>query len=219
MPPLVYTPLTASGSIVGQLGPLSLQFIGNTGTPSSVIISATNASAVTTGNLAQFFIDGVTVNATGSSAGEGAGILAGGVNGDPGTILFGSNVVFGACAVAHIQGVGIGGQVIWAGGSGGYKVSGTTPVHTLASGPGGYVNVSGAAIDITSALSFATAFAQANLGGQIGFVGSTFTGSASSVTGVRYLTATGGGINTNGGGATFLPGNSAGTATSPGWYI
>lgn len=37
-------------------------------------------------------------------------------------------------------------------------------------------------------------------------------------TGPRYFAAQGGGIYTGGGGANYLPGNAAGTATSPGWY-
>lgn len=44
----------------------------------------------------------------------------------------------------------------------------------------------------------------------------TFSGAA---TGVRYNSQTAGGINTGGGGASYLPGNSAGSATSPGWYL
>lgn len=51
-----------------------------------------------------------------------------------------------------------------------------------------------------------------------GFVkcdGATFSGAA---TGVRYTATSAGGIYTNGAGATFLPGDVAGTATSPGWY-
>ena len=47
------------------------------------------------------------------------------------------------------------------------------------------------------------------------FHASTFTGSA---TGQRYSTDTGSGIFVNGAGASYLPGSTAGSATTPGWY-
>jgi len=43
----------------------------------------------------------------------------------------------------------------------------------------------------------------------------TFSGSA---TGPRYLSATSGHINTGGGGASYFPGNAAGTATTGDYY-
>ncbi|QRI92468.1 hypothetical protein JQN63_11555 [Delftia lacustris] len=47
------------------------------------------------------------------------------------------------------------------------------------------------------------------------FHASTFTGSA---TGQRYFTDTGSGIFVNGAGSSYLPGSTAGSATTPGWY-
>lgn len=47
------------------------------------------------------------------------------------------------------------------------------------------------------------------------FLNTTYTGAA---TGTRFLISTGGGANTNGGGANFFPGNVAGITTAPGWY-
>jgi hypothetical protein len=45
----------------------------------------------------------------------------------------------------------------------------------------------------------------------------TYAGAANAIT-VKYYTATGGGIETNGAAVTYLPGTVAGAANSPGWY-
>lgn len=68
-----------------------------------------------------------------------------------------------------------------------------------------------------SGLGSAAGFTQASGNSAQNWAGTTFTG-CGSVTGTRYTAATGGGIDTNGGGANFFPGNAAGSATSPGWY-
>jgi hypothetical protein len=70
-------------------------------------------------------------------------------------------------------------------------------------------------VTISNTPAFSTAYAQSTLNAFQEWQSVTFSGSA---TGVRYSATLGGGIDTNGGGATFLPGNSGGTATSPGWY-
>lgn len=76
-----------------------------------------------------------------------------------------------------------------------------------------------ASVAIPTAISVQTAFAFADTDGVIFRSGGTFTGAGvAGTTGTRYTAATAGGINSGGGGANFFPGNSAGTATSPGWY-
>lgn len=74
----------------------------------------------------------------------------------------------------------------------------------------------GGAITITGTPAWGTAFVDAEMGSVIEAGGMTFTGSA---TGVRYKIVGNSVINTNGGGANFFPGNSAGSTSSGGQYI
>jgi hypothetical protein len=62
---------------------------------------------------------------------------------------------------------------------------------------------------------FPGGFAFCSRNGVQGWIGASFAGTA---TGGRYFALTGGGIETNGGGASFFPGNSVLGATSPAWY-
>ena len=71
-------------------------------------------------------------------------------------------------------------------------------------------------VTLTGTPAFSSAFANAQNNGTL-IVGSlSFSGSA---TGVRYLANENGVINTNGGGANFFPGNSAGSVSNGGVYV
>jgi hypothetical protein len=70
-------------------------------------------------------------------------------------------------------------------------------------------------ITITGTPAFTGEFALARRVAAIQCNGNTFSGSA---TGVRYLADNNGVIFTNGGGATYLPGDSAGSTASGGQY-
>ena len=61
-----YAPLSAQGGCVGQVGPNSLQFVGDVVNPANCIISATNANAVTVDTGAQIKLRGFDLQATGS---------------------------------------------------------------------------------------------------------------------------------------------------------
>lgn len=58
-------------------------------------------------------------------------------------------------------------------------------------------------------------FAKASRNSLLQFFSSSFSGTA---TGQRYLADLGAGIFVNGAGASYLPGSTAGSATTPGWY-
>jgi hypothetical protein len=92
-------------------------------------------------------------------------------------------------------------------------------LNTVAITQDGGEFLAGAGYQITcgAGFSYSNVFAQAYKNSTQVWIGTTFSG-CGSVTGSRYSATLGGGIDTNGGGASFFPGNSGGTATSPGWY-
>lgn len=95
-----------------------------------------------------------------------------------------------------------------------YSISGGADSH-IAALAGGIVNTNTTTVTITGTPAYSVAFARAEFTSTIYAYSNTYTGSA---TGKRYQASAGGGIRVFGAGATYLPGNSAGTATSPGWY-
>ena len=80
----------------------------------------------------------------------------------------------------------------------------------------GTMSIASRSTTITNTPAWTSAYASFSLNALL--VANAFTFSGSS-TGARYSALTGGGIATFGGGASYFPGNSAGTATSPGWYL
>lgn len=126
-------------------------------------------------------------------------------------VVFG-NVNFGSFAGgSHIR-AGRGAVVTNAGQP--YTISGGGVSHAVAV-ESGHIRLQSATITLSGTPAFSGPFADAQRGGTIAAFGNTFSGSA---TGVRYTAANAGGIFVAGAGTTYLPGNAAGTATSPGWY-
>ena len=204
-----YGPLVAAGVALGALDETSIQFVGNTGTPANCLITATNASAVTGTNGAQFTVNGFQLSATGTAAGQGAGVYAA----SAGTrIRTGAAMRFAACSVAHMQALAAGQVVPLAG----YTISGAAPAAWSAGSNGVISHLTTGTITISGTPAFSTAFASAQVGGVITCGGLTFSGSA---TGSRYIAASNGVIDTNGGGATYLPGNAAGSEPTGGRYV
>lgn len=80
----------------------------------------------------------------------------------------------------------------------------------------GYIGANGATVMISGTRAFSTAFADCETASLIRANSVSFTGSA---TGKRYQVSTSAVIQTNGGGASFLPGNAAGTAATGGQYV
>lgn len=124
-----------------------------------------------------------------------------------GYLTLGSGVELGACGYAHFNVQGSGALSAGVG----HTVSGNATVWLdLSSGAFAYI----AGTVAFGTRTFSTCTVNAQMGG-ITQLNATFTGT---VTGKRYNAITGGGIQTFGAGASYIPGNSAGTATSPGWY-
>lgn len=200
-------PTGAIGGVPNVAGqpPIPIQFVGNTSSPDSCFVNVSNSNCFYVGNGANISVSGFKLAASGSSSNQGVGLYAF----NAGAIVFG-NVDFGACSSAHI--LGTVGTAIESGNSP-YTISGAAPVHINAFNAA-FVQITGSAITLTGSPAFSLAFVNITNNGVL-FAGSNaFSGSA---TGVRYEAAAGGVINTQGGGASYFPGSSAGTSTT-GYY-
>ncbi|WP_334148030.1 DUF2793 domain-containing protein [Hyphomicrobium sp.] len=120
-----------------------------------------------------------------------------------------NSVAFGATAYYHVQ-LGYGGKVNT---SGNYSISGGALYHVF--NQQGAFSSAGRAVTLTGTPTF-TGYVRTLFGGLSEFQAMTFSGSA---TGLRYDVLGNGVIYANGGGASYLPGNSAGTATTGGQYL
>lgn len=139
-------------------------------------------------------------------AGAGGGIRG---TGGGGAITFG-NVDFGPMNSEHIAAPQ--GCLVLA--TGPYQISGGAYAHASAYDTG-QLRIQNVTVTIVNTPAFSAGFAFGTRGGIVLVTGVTFTGSA---TGKKYSADLGGGVLTYAG-ADYLPGNAAGTAVSPGWYV
>ena len=195
---LVTGPWTGTGTVVLQ---------GNTTTPANAILQMTGSSlgVVQVSNYGRLTIRGFKLV---SSGGIGVGLNAN----SGGVITITGLMDFGACTNFHMT-VETAGKIICVNQS--YNITGGGQYHIVASSQGSVAVAGSATITITGTPAFSVYFASVDRNACVEIYGVTFSGSA---TGARYLALRGGGMFVNGGGATYLPGNSAGSATSPGWY-
>lgn len=202
--------VSISGALVGQFGPTELVFNGAGSGSTTIALGNTSTEIFTAQNGACFTVQNMTLT--------GSAIQIFSVVGSE--ISIGAGMVFGTLTNSvttptHMQALEAGVIAIQAS----YTISGGGGAHWYVGG-GGQIQINDVPITITltGTPAFSDAFAVALTGGGIGVpsADTTFSGSA---TGDRYATSTAGGVDTNGGGATYLPGNAAGTATSPGYYV
>jgi hypothetical protein len=100
-----------------------------------------------------------------------------------------------------------------------YTIAGSAPQHAVCNN-GATVNLINDAITLTGAPTFSTAFVSASASGEISVYGGTaFSGAVGASTSPRYLVGTDGIIQTNGAGASFFPGNTAGSSGTQGLYL
>jgi hypothetical protein len=125
-----------------------------------------------------------------------------------GQIYF-SGITFGPASGNHITAQQ--GGVVQALGS--YTITGGAGGHLVAANSAS-INGGGFTVTLSGTPAFSSAFASATIGSSLQMTAVTYSGSA---TGQRYVAAFGGTINTNGGGANYFPGSSAGSATT-GFY-
>jgi hypothetical protein len=180
-------------------------------------VNVTSSICFNTQNGAQFTIQGnvgspVVLSASGSGAGVGYAVAAA----FPGTtIVVGAGVNFGTCGNVHIQAIYTGLVALNAN----YTISGGAQYHVTSTASGVVVCLlQPMTITLTGTPNFSQAFASCSESATYSvFSGAvTFSGSA---TGTRYLISANAVINTNGGGASYLPGNVGGTAATGGQYI
>lgn len=183
------------------------KFLGNAGSPGTVIIApsvAGNVFSASTG--ANIIVQGLQM---GNSHGSDT---LGSVPGDClsaslGGTISATNVIFSGTQRAHME-VGNAGYIA----ASTYTIAGGAEYHYIA-GMGEIVS-SLNTVTLTGTPAFSQYFAWAEAGGFVFTPSVTYSGSA---TGARYLCTNGGIIGTGGGGTSYFPGNSAGNSTG-GYY-
>jgi len=191
--------VTVNGPWVGS-GTVTIK--GNASTPANVLLSTTSASTVTCKNGGRIALQDLELRTTTS------GDCIASINNAYVSV---SNVRFGTCAANHVRARD--GGVFEA--IGNYTISGSAAIHwgTFFSA---MIRAAGFTITLSGTPAFSTSFAQAgNCGGMLVSI-NTFSGAA---TGKRYDVVNNGVINTGGGGATYLPGDTAGTTATGGQYV
>jgi hypothetical protein len=191
-----YTGAVTLKSFVGS-GTITIQ--GNSTTPSNVLINTAGTAFTATSVLGVYSVKDLKIT---TSAGHG-------LYSSNGSILQFGNINFGSVAGCHIATAGAGKITCLSS----YTVSGGAGQHYLVTGQG-YIEVFGVTVTITGTPAFAP-FAYADTMGFLLAVSITFSGAA---TGTRYTANTNSLISTSGSGATYFPGNVAGTNDATGVY-
>lgn len=121
------------------------------------------------------------------------------------------NVAFGACAsIQIVAGVGV-----FARATGNYTINGGATNH-IGAYDGGQIRTQSVTVTISGTPAFSDCFASCGRVGTILANGVTYSGSA---TGKRYDVSTNAVIFGTAGGASYFPGNSAGTTATGGQYV
>lgn len=183
----------------------TVHLLGDTTTPSNVVISPTSATCFGSSSESDDFHGKYTIRGFRmTTTTSGACIDVGGNC----TILMSacqfSTVPAGWYHIASQRGAAFRAD-------GNYSIIGGGGFHWIASRGAANIVARTLTITITGTPAFGFRFADATEGGIINCGGNTYSGSA---TGARHLVNTAGGIITGG---VTLPGDSAGTTTSPGW--
>jgi hypothetical protein len=188
---VVSAPWVGSGTVTLQ---------GNASTPANALLSTGANDCITV-------LSGGTLTVTGFKLTNSGAFL---LHASSGAIRF-SLLTFGSCGSQQLRATD-GGRVTAAGN---YSIDGGAGNHWSAVG-NGIVRVLNRTITLTGTPGFSLAFANADLGSTVLVYGSTFSGAA---TGSRYAAANNAVIFTLGAGATYLPGNAAGTTSAGGQYV
>jgi hypothetical protein len=182
------------------LGSGIVSIVGNTTTPANVIFSTTNANCVRCINGGAISVSGFECRTTTA----GSGLVAE----FSGVITIGSAMRFGACVNYHIAALNTGSVYCRSS----YTISGGAGAHYNLTA-GGTCDFSSITVTLTGTPAFAICFATSQGGATLLAIAITFSGSA---TGTRYIVNYGGLIHTNGAGATYFPGNAAGSGSNYG---
>jgi hypothetical protein len=194
-----YTNTSVGNTYIGSLPPI---IQGNTTTPANCIISTTSNDCLVVNQPITWTINGFTLKTTTSGSG---------LNANGGIINF-QNIVFGACATAHIiaQYCGI------INCQSNYTITGASPFHWKVVEAGFVGGIPSRTITITGTPAFSSAFLYMRNTSAIMISNTaTFTGSA---TGIRYSITLNSSCFVNGAATTYLPGNAAGSTGTGGQY-
>jgi Protein of unknown function (DUF2793) len=186
-----------SGAWVGS-GTVTLQ--GNTSTPANALLSTGASDCITV-------LSGGTLTVTGFKLTNSGSFL---LQANSGLIRF-SSMTFGTCGSQQVR-ASDGGRFLV---TGNYTIDGSAINHWSAVG-NGVIRVQGKTITLTGTPNFSTAFANADLSSTVLVNGNTFSGAA---TGSRYVATNNGVISSGSAGATYLPGNAAGSTSGGGQYF
>ncbi|BEV43905.1 hypothetical protein [Afipia carboxidovorans] len=187
-------PWTGGGSIIIQ---------GNATTPSNVTLSTTNASGIVVTAPLPGLLTLKDFKIQTATAGDSISLQA------PGSLRFG-NLNFGASAGAHITVNAPGGNIA---AIANYTISGGATLHVAISGQA-TVTIP-VAVTLVGTPNFSVRFVNVIGLAYLDCSSASFSGSA---TGVRYGVFINAVIFSNGGSATFFPGNAAGVSGSGGIY-
>lgn len=193
------------GPLVGQIAPV---IIGGAGSASTTISAALCVEVL---NGASITVQNMTLTASGvTSACLGAGAS---FSFAPATINIGPGLNFGSSTSYHMIAADQCRIVL----TNSYTISGGAAFHWYAMDFSVIVNGNlPITVTLTGTPNFSSAFANAALMGLIDPANAiTFSGSA---TGTRYNISQNGTINTNGSGASYLPGNAAGTGQTSNYF-
>jgi hypothetical protein len=185
-----------------------VRFEGDTTTPSNVLISTASTNC--------FWVD---VNLLGTLQLYGFKTVTAGVNSHiyvlaPCRILYGS-WDFGSSNSGNYYHIYIEASAIVLATTN-YAITGGMYNHAAAVFPGASWQTSPITVTITDSTAWSSAFVQSSSGAYVYSAGATFSGA--SLTGARYAVSNNAIIQTSGGGASYFPGNSAGSATTGGIY-
>jgi uncharacterized protein DUF2793 len=129
-----------------------------------------------------------------------------------GKLTIGANIEFGAAAGGYHISLGTPGSYLLA--ASGYTISGGAYAHLFVSSGGAFAQIEGSTVTLTGTPAFSGPFLWMSSGGNVRIT-TTFSGSA---TGMRYLLANNAVALGIGAGTSYLPGNSAGSASAGAQY-
>jgi hypothetical protein len=172
------------------------------GAGNTTIVSTTSAHAVNYTGSFKYILSNMKVQ----TATSGDGLIGAGA----GSVRVSSGFEFGACARYHMQ-ANLGAVInIFAN----YAISGAAQTHHFADNKG-MIIAAGLTVTITGTPAFSSMFCNCTNLSLCRINANTYSGSA---TGVRYSVTLNSVIYTNGGGATYLPGDASGSAATGGQY-
>lgn len=201
--------ITSGIALRSIVGSGKIIIVGDETTPSNVVIARSGAGTVNDASIYAKAVKGITsirgVKLTSTATGTVIALLSSG-----GSYLEFQKVDFGGGFTQQVRGAD--GGTIEA--TGNYTISSGAGAHMYASTLGS-LRIQSITITLSGTPAFSSFFASAVVAGAINASSLTFSGTA---TGKRYDVSLNGVVNTNGGGASYFPGSTAGSTATGGQY-